>query len=139
MIRRISIKCVLMLLFVAAAATCVFAAGLDDYRKRVDSARAGINTLLDNISQAEIGEEPSEPDAEVFAYIRRLMPGSEAIDTPKGAVETDNAWFAEALRTAEAEEDLSRRAVMLSDLDERLAALSAEIAELQIATASARS
>lgn len=137
--RNLVYRLMLFALLVAGTTAYSFGADVGEYRKRIDSARAGIGVLLDNVSQAEIGEEPAQPDAEVFAEVRKLIPASENIDTPDGTVETKNDWFVEGLRSAESETDLTRRAVMLSEIDQRLAALSAKLEETQRAMRADRS
>ena len=116
-----------------------FAADVGDYQRRVDSAKAGIGMLIENVSQMEIGETPSQPNAEVFAEVRKLIPSTEKIDSPAGTVETNNQWFVDELKAAEAEQDLARRAVILTQLEQRLAALSVELDELQVRAESERS
>jgi hypothetical protein len=114
-----------------AAVSLSFGADIGEYQRRIDSAKAGIGQLLENVSQNEIGEPPSQPDAEVFAEVRRLVPSTEKIDLAAGTVETNNQWFIDGLKAAEAEKDLGKRAVILTQLDQRLASLSGELDELQ--------
>ena len=129
--RTVITKSILMTLLIAASIGVSVAAEVEDYQRRVGSARAGVGVLLDNVSQMEIGEDPAQPDAEVFAELRRLIPRSEKIETDAGAIETDNQWFAEGLRAAESEIDLPKRAVILSELEQRLGAVSSKLDELQ--------
>jgi hypothetical protein len=133
---RVALLTLMILLISAVDAT---AADVTDYQRRVDSAKAGIGVLIVNVSRMEIGEAPSQPDAEVFAEVRRLIPSTEKIDSPAGTVETNNQWFVDGLKAAEAEEDLAKRAVILTQLEQRLAALSGELDELQISAGSERS
>ena len=132
-------KLVLVLLIFAANAALVFGAEVGEYQRRIDSARSGIGALLDNVSQMEIGEAPSEPDGEVFAEVRKLIPSTEKVDSPAGTVETNNQWLVDGLKAAEAEKDLAKRAVILTQLDRRLAARSGELDELQVHAESERS
>ena len=131
-------KLVLVLLISAASAAIAFGSDTGEYQRRIDSARAGIGILLDNVSQMEIGEAPSEPDAEVFAEVRKLIPSTEKVDSHAGTVETNNQWFVDGLKAAEAEKDLAKRAVILTQLDQRLAAISGELDELQVRAGSER-
>ena len=133
------LKFILIIWVIAATVSVSVAAELGDYQKRVDSARAGVGVLLDNVSQMEIGEEPTQADSEVFAELRKLIPNSEKVDLPNGSVETNNQWFAEGLKAAESEADLAKRAVILSELDQRLGAISSKLDELQVATSAERS
>ena len=136
----ISIRIItLVLLLSAAASVSAFAAQLDDYIRRVDSARAGVNLLLENVSRAETGESPSAPDSEIFAELRKRLQNAEKVETSRGTIETNNQWFADGLRTAEDEPDLAKRAVILSELEQRLGSLSVKLTELQDADGVERS
>ena len=132
-------KLVLSLLLAAVNTGIAFGAEVPEYQRRVDSAKAGVGVLLDNLSQAEIGETPTQPDAEVFAELRKMIPSMEKIDLPAGSVETNNQWFVDGLKAAEAEKDLRKRAAVLTQLEQRLAALSGELDQLQIRADSDRS
>ena len=132
-------QCIFATLLIAAAVSVSFAAELGDYQGRIDSARAGIGVLLENVAQMEIGEQPTQPDVEVFAELRRLIPNSEKVDAAGGTIETNNQWFAEGLKVAESEKDLAKRSVILSELEQRLGAVSSKLDELQITTNAERS
>lgn len=121
------------------AAQSIAAATIDDYHRRVDSARSGIRVLLDNISHEEIGETPNEPSSEVFAEVHNLIPATEKIQIASGDIETENKWLTDGLAAAEKESDLAKRAVILTELDKRVSALYQNLEELQIATAAERS
>ena len=137
--RSVILQFVFTTLLIMAAVSVSPATELGDYQRRLDSARAGIGVLLDNVSQLEIGEEPTQPDAEVFAELRRVLPNSEKVYVASGAVETNNQWFADGLKAAESEKDLAKRAVILSELDQRLGAVSAKLDELRVTTNAERS
>ena len=126
-------------LLILLLVSIVGAAELADYQKRVRSARGGIQELLSNVADEEAGNEPSEPNDEVFAAVRELIPTSEKIATSNGEVETNNAWFVNRLKAAEVEQDLTKRAEILNEIDGRLAALGVELGELQDATVAERS
>ena len=129
----------ILVLLTLISAVNTFAADVGDYQRRVDSAKAGVGVLIENVSHMEIGEAPSQPNAEVFAEVRRLIPSTEKIDSSAGTVETNNQWFVDELKAAEAEQDLAKRAVILTQLEQRLAALSVELDELQTRAESERS
>jgi len=137
--RSALLKLLLLLLVYSAGTAAALGADVGDYQQRVNSARAGIGILLDNISQMEIGEDPSQPDADVFAEVRRLVPSTEKIDSSSGTVETNNQWLVDGLKAAEAEKDLAMRGLILTQLEQRLAAVSGELDELQVRAESERS
>ncbi|HQU92487.1 MAG TPA: DUF4129 domain-containing protein [Pyrinomonadaceae bacterium] len=115
------------------------AAEVVDYQKRVHAARAEIQDLLANVAAEEEGEEPNPPNAEVFAGVRKNLPASEKLVTPNGEIETNNQWLIDRLKAAEEQTDLTKRAEILNEIDERLAGISAELDKLQAAQAADRS
>lgn len=132
---RLSSTLALIVLLAALAS----AADLADYQKRVRSARGGIQDLLSSVAAEEADEEPDQPTDEVFATVRKLIPAEERLTTPAGEIETNNRWFAERLKAAEDEDDFTKRAEILNEIDGRLAALGVELQELQEAAAAERS
>ncbi|MEO5858133.1 MAG: DUF4129 domain-containing protein [Pyrinomonadaceae bacterium] len=133
-VRLLSIS--LLILLCASFAT---AAELVDYQKRVHSARAGIQDLLANVGAEEEGEEPYPTNDEVFGQVRKDLPSSEKVNSPSGEIETNNQWMVDRLRAAEDETDLTKRAEILNEIDERLAGISAELDKLQSSEAAERS
>jgi hypothetical protein len=117
----------------------VAAADIADYQKRVNSARSGMQVLLGNVALSETGQELEEPDEEVLRRMRELVPRSENIETPSGTIETSNQWLTDGLSAAEKEQDPAKRARILTELNERLAAISIKLDELQNTAAAARS
>ena len=115
------------------------ASTLDDYTKRIDSARSGISVLLANVSLEEAGQPLQEPKGEVFAELHKLIPASERVETSSGAIETDNRWFTDGLASAEQSKELTKRAALLTELEKRLASLQSEIDDLRAAVSADRS
>jgi len=126
-------------LLIMLLASVAISAELADYHERVRSARDGIQELLANVGAEEEGEEPDRPNGPVFAEIRGDLPSSEKLTTPNGEIETNNQWLIDGLKVAENETDLTKRAQILNEIDERLAGISAEIEKLQAAESAARS
>ena len=121
--------------FLCLLASSVSATDVADYQKRVRSARAGVQELLSNPADEDVGDEPAQPTEEIFAQVLALIPATEGIETGSGSVETNNKWFADGLKAAEEEKDPAKRAEMLSKIDGRLASLSVELEEMQHAAA----
>ena len=132
-------RSVLIILLVLALVADTFSADVADYEKRVRSARAGVQDLLSNVASEEAGEEPAQPTSAVFSGVRELIPAREQIEGSGVPIETNNQWFTDRLRTAEDEKDLTKRAEILNEIDERLAALLVTLEELDKSTASERS
>ena len=134
-----SVTTTLLLVWLLATSAAAFAGSIGDYQNRLGSARAGVQRLLDNIALQEAGEPVNEPNKEVFAAVRELIPPWERIEDTNGTVETSNRWFADGLETAEKETDLTKRAQILNEMNERLAAVSLKLDELQNAATMERS
>lgn len=115
------------------------AAELADYRERIRSARDGIQNLLSNVAAEEEGEDAYTPNSEVFAEVRGLLPSEESVTTSRGDIKTDNRWFIDRLKAAEDENDLTKRAEILNEIDGRLAAIGVELQALQNEAATERS
>ena len=125
-------------LLIVIAATTAAAAELSDYKKRVSLARSGIQDLLSEVAAEEAGEEPVLPN-EALSAVRLTLPVEETVTTPTGDIKTNNLWFSNALKAAEDETDLTKRAEILNQIDGRLAAIAVEIQSLENAEAAARS
>jgi len=127
------------ILLLGLLATFTSAADVADYQRRIRQTRDGLQDLLSNVAAEEEGDEANPPNAEVFAEVRKLLPAEEAISTSSGEIETNNQWLIDRLRSAEAETDLTKRAALLNEVDERLAGISAELDTLQAAEVAGRS
>lgn len=133
--RQILVICLVSVLLPLTA----LAADLADYQKRVRSARAGIQSLLSNLATEKAGNTPDVPTAKVFDEVRKLLPNSEKIDTPNGSIETNNEWFGDRLKAAQAELNLTKRAEILHEIEGRLAVLGVRLQALEKAAAAERS
>jgi hypothetical protein len=128
---------------IAAAALAVIAffslAGLaatpEDYQKRLAAAHDGLKQL----QKLNWGAGPSaETEQRLLALIKSAVPRSEKLDWPGGAVETDNSWLYAGLEGYAEEVNLSKKAAVLVQLDDRLSAVSKKVAEIQAASAGDR-
>ena len=117
---------VLAVAIVVVAHIPAFAAAPADYKKRVESARVGVEQLF-------AGRSTSGPDVEhdSVTEIQRLIPPTENIEWPGGSVETDNRWLRARLADFAAETDKTKRGAMLTEISERLAAVSAAADDLE--------
>ena len=127
------------LLLIGMLAAIAGAAELADYQKRIRSARGGIQELLSNVAAEEVGDEPVQSNGELFTSVRNLLPAEESVSTSSGDVKTNNRWFADRLKAAEDEKDLTKRAEILNEIEGRLAAIGVEMQLLLNAEVSDRS
>lgn len=132
-------KCISILAGVILLSASLFAADVADYKQRVDSARDGIGTLLDNIASEEAGQEVIDSNEDLFELMRGVIPATEQITTENGTVETANQWYVDGIAAAEKEHALDKRAAILTEINERLAAITVKLDELQNAAAATRS
>ncbi len=128
----------------AALALCLialpgFGATPAEYRERLDSARANIGELLGYVAETEIGANYSIYEANLLREIREKVPPSEKIEWPEGSLETSNQSLMVKLDEFEDESDTTKRAIILTEIDERIAAIVEKIAELETAIAADRS
>lgn len=117
----------------------VHAANLTEYRERVESARAISEQLLDYVAKAEQGDVNPEFEHRMLAQIRDKIPPTEKIEWPGNSVETANEWLDAKLEAFRNEPDTTKRAVILTEINERLSALAEKIRELENPSASMRS
>lgn len=132
--RRIFIALALCLI-----ALPIFGATPAEYRDRLESARANTAELLGYIAETEIGENYPIYEAKLISEIREKVPPAEKIEWPDGSLETSNQSLIAKLDDFEKESDTTKRAVILTEIDERLAAIVEKIAELETAIAADRS
>ena len=128
------------IILVLLAPVSIFAKSLADYQKSVRIARDSVDELSDwsDDSDEETLEENIRYNRELIALIRTNVPASEKIEWENSTIETDNRWLTDRLDAFEKEENLSNRAEILNFVGERLSGLQEKIAELENASAAAR-
>lgn len=123
-----------MVIVLLLGAGLVAAATPEDYKKRVESARFTTEQLLSSLDATA-----KEEESELVTEIERELPASETIEWPGGSVVTDNSWLAARLKAFTEETNRSTRGAILSEISERLLAISESTGELQKAVAGDRS
>lgn len=104
-----------------------------EYRKNVESA----NSLITDLYYTEVEDFSSQADyrnfeRETIKEIRKDLPGAENIEWQGATVETGNQWLIDKLEAYEKEPiDSSKRAMLLTEINERLDALEQKLAELE--------
>lgn len=104
---------------VMVASTC-FGASLEDYQRRIEQAAI----IAESFSEAE------SPAASV-SQIRKLIPVSEKVEWPRGAVETDNRWLSTELDALARETDPAQSLDRAEAIGERLKAMAEKIEKLR--------
>ena len=114
-----------------AAASQAFAVSPAVYRASLGSAHLHVDQLLETVAKAETGNRDVQRESYLIAQIRREIPETEKVEWPGGSVETANGWLFAELDAFQQEEDSTKRAVILTAINERLASITEKIEELQ--------
>jgi hypothetical protein len=106
-----------------------FARAIDSaaYKAQVDKARTHIGELLGYAAEAESGEAYPVAEKNAIAAARAALPATETVEAQGTSIEVSNQWFHTRLAISEKEEDATKRAVFLTEIDELLAALSTQL------------
>jgi len=123
------------LMSAALAAICssvIWAGTLADYHKRTNAAREIISELrlLDPEDNVYAGLE-----RQYISQLRSTLPRTEKVDVPWGSIETDNVWFHDDLDLFIDQPNIDKRAELLVQIDERLAAVGRDLTTLESSTA----
>ncbi len=110
------------------------AASLADYKTRVEQASVASDELFESLDDADETYE-----RQTIAKIEKLLPITEKIEWPDGSVETGNEWIRAKLTEFADVRDAAKRGAILTEISERLLAISGTIDELEKATASGQS
>ena len=96
-----------------------------EYKKRLDSANLLVEKMFSSAPNADSGNALRS-----IADIQRLIPPTEKIEWPGGGVETDNRWLASRLKDLSVEIDIPKRNAIITEIGERLSALSEAAGDL---------
>ena len=114
----------LFFLFLFGAAS-VFAVSPADYKQRIESARFGVEQILQGLDSAGARDQDR-----IISEIRSEVPVSEKIEWPGGSVETQNGWLVARLKDLTDATDEKVRREILVEISERLLAISESAGEL---------
>jgi len=113
---------------VACAVMQGFAASFADYNERISKARSDVESLL-----LYLDENDADFERETIAAIARDIPPTEKVDFAGSTVETNNEWLVTRLKDLSAEKDRKGRGQILTEILERLAAISESVVALEAA------
>lgn len=128
------------MLLISMGLLAVYSPGMSpaDYRNNVEEARKIVAEMLASVTAGEQGSPNFTNDAKNAARIKSLIGVSSPIETSNGTVETSNQWLHDRLEEFGKQLDKNTRAIILTDIEERLAAISWKVTELETATANNR-
>ena len=134
--RRSLVSLVVILLMTVISCS---AASLDDYQNRLGNAKKYVSQLLEFVAESENGSRDGDGENETVGALLKVLPDSEKIESSGGSVETANQWMSQGLREFQNEPDSTKRAIILTGINERLDAILKATDELRAAVASGRS
>jgi hypothetical protein len=120
------------------ASTYAFAITPTEYRAKIDEARTLAAEVLIELGEFEAGvvdEIHGKEDSDIF---REILPVDQKVETGSGTVESSNQWLHDRLRDFDAADDVQAKAVVMTEIEERLTAISFSIGELEQAAERAR-
>lgn len=135
---RLAAKLILLSGAIFVSVSVSFAISPAEYRTKCDDARAFAADMLLGLGEIEAGVANKMPGKEESNILRTLLPLDQKIETPHGTIETSNQWMHERLKDFDAANDVQSKAVILTEIEERLTAISWSIGELEQAAARAR-
>jgi hypothetical protein len=116
-----------------------FARTLEQYRESVRHARDLTVSMLYPDEELETPKISQISESEILTEIRKSVPVTEKIEWQGTSIETDNGWLRQNLSELELEPQASpKRRVILTSINERLAALYQKLAELENPSAAGR-
>lgn len=110
-----------------------------EYRERIELGRELTVELIADLVEGRTTESGADFDAEKVVRIRKLLPASEIIRTENGEIEVSNKWLHSRLDEFVTESTFMTRGSLLSDIEERLAAISWKITQTETAAKSGQS
>jgi Domain of unknown function (DUF4129) len=119
-----------------------FAKTLAEYRVGIESVQTSTEDLIDYVDEVSDDSDLKDVDyeRETLADIRKTLPVTEKIEWQGTSVETGNQWLEAKLKAFEDEaSDQTKRRLILTDINERLAALEKKIKQLEDPSMSDRS
>lgn len=110
-----------------------FAKTLGEYRAEIDTAEKFTAELRDYVDEVlDEGEKDAARERELVSQIRKSLPATEKVEWSGSAVETSNQWLETRLKAFEEETaDWEKRRLILTEIDERLAAIDKKIDQLE--------
>lgn len=120
--------------------TFCFAAGLAEYREKIQTARDNLEFLLTHDEESETEADMREEEREYLAQIRKDFPETATVEFGSEKFEVNNGWLLEKLKLIEAEKPNSdKQQAVINEIIERLGAVEKKLGELEAQVAGNRS
>ncbi len=116
--------CLCLALCVAlAGATSVGAGSPTEYRTSIENARELVGEMLIELAEDEAGIAPFDHGPKDTADFRKILPVAVKVESPNGNVEVSFQWLHSKLDEFDKTSDLQDQAHLLTEIEERLAAM----------------
>jgi Domain of unknown function (DUF4129) len=125
------------IVFIFAFSVFAFAAGLPEYRAKIEIVRAELDNLRHH-DEAETIDQIRAEERESLAKVRTTLLPSETVELQGSKYEADHNWLFAKLKIFETEPDLTKRQAILAETVERLEAVENKLTELERQEASLR-
>lgn len=102
-----------------------------EYRAKIDQARTIAAEVLLELGEFEAGVIDEIHGKEDSDIIRELIPITQNVETTNGTIESSNQWLHDRLNNFDAADDVQAKAVVMTEIEERLTAISWSIGELE--------
>jgi hypothetical protein len=121
-------KIITAVILALSASVTAFAISPGEYRKAVDASRLVVRDARIGI---ERNRASGTPDEGSISLVTQLLPADVQIDSGAWQTNISHKWLHDHIARFEASSDSSEKARILAQLDERLAAISISIEELE--------
>jgi hypothetical protein len=119
-----------IMIFMFAFSASAAAAGLPEYRTKIQMAKGIFEYLLD-YDESKVEADIRAAQTKNLAALRSTLPPTETVELGNASFEADNRWLFERLEDFEAETDLKKRRAILTEIVARLDAIEQKLDELE--------
>ena len=109
----------------------ISAATVAEYRAKIVNAEGLIKGLTNTDGEDLPAQKRSLNENEILTKLRQTLPDSEKVEWKNTSVEVNNQWLYDKLNEYEKDKNVSKRAAILSEISERLAAVRQRLDELE--------
>ena len=130
---RAAVRTASLLITILLFYSSISASAISDYRARLDKAHKNVEGMIGILIANEYGAQVDLYFRQSIDQIRKSLPESEKIEGTGCKVEASNAWLRTKLDQFANESRSSERIEILTEVSERLSALSKHVRDLETA------
>jgi hypothetical protein len=109
----------------------VFATSSAELRTTIDDARTLVGEMLIELAEAEAGISELDHVEDDTAQLRSILSKETNVDTDTGTIGVSFAWLYERLEAFETSKDLQQKALILTEIEEKLTSMSWSLEEVE--------